>query len=139
MAYLKDEIPADIAEVLCQAEAQADECWRALHLRHYPADLAIWAVLTGGIRMVEGEQATRGSNTPHFDSILANLGRLLAVAVKWAIGHGQPPADAPRRGQENCRRPSIKHWRWRRITAILRCAFRDSIRAGMRRTCSRRP
>ena len=64
MAYLKDEIPADIAEVLCQVEAQADECWRTLHLRHYPADLAIWAVLTGGVRMAEGEQATRGSNTP---------------------------------------------------------------------------
>jgi hypothetical protein len=97
MAYLKDEIPADIAEILCQAEARADECWRALRLRHYPADLAIWAVLTGGIRMVEGEQATRGSNTPHFDAMLANLSRLLAVAVKWAIGHGQPPADPPRR------------------------------------------
>lgn len=95
MAYLKDEIPADIAEILRQAEARADECWRALHLRHYPADLAIWAVLTGGIRMVEGEQATRGSNTPHFDAMLANLSRLLAIAVKWAIGHGQPPADPP--------------------------------------------
>ena len=64
MAYLKNEIPADIAEVLCQAEAQADECWRALHLRHYPADLAIWAVLTGGIRMVEGEQRRRAAATP---------------------------------------------------------------------------
>jgi hypothetical protein len=97
MAYLKDEIPADVAEVLRQAEAQADECWRPLQLRHYPADLAIWAVLTGGIRMVEAEQATRGSNTPHFDAMLANLSRLLAVAVKWAIGHAPPPADPPRR------------------------------------------
>jgi len=95
MAYLKDEAPADIAEVLREAEAQADECWRALHLRYYPADLAIWAVLTGGIRMVEGEQATRGSNSPHFDAMLANLSRLLAVAVKWAIGHGQPPEAPP--------------------------------------------
>ena len=64
MQYLKEETPADIAEVLRQAEAQADECWGALQLRHYPADLAVWAVLTGGIRIVEGEQATRGSN-PH--------------------------------------------------------------------------
>jgi hypothetical protein len=63
MAYLKDDIPPDVAEVLRQAEAQADECWRALQLRHCPTDLAIWAVLTGGIRLVEGEQATRGSNT----------------------------------------------------------------------------
>lgn len=97
MAYLKDETPVDVAEALRQAEAQADECWRSLQLRHYPADLAIWALLTGGIRMVEGEQATRGSNTPHFDAMLANLSRLLAIAMKWTIGHGQPPADPPRR------------------------------------------
>jgi hypothetical protein len=39
---------------------------------------------------VEREQAARGSNTPHFDAMLANLSRLLAIAVKWAIAHGQP-------------------------------------------------
>ena len=89
MVHLKDGIPGEFAEMLSQAEAQADECWRLLHLRHYPADLAIWAVLTGGVRRVEDEQAIRGSNTPHFDVLLANLSRLLAIAVKWAMGHGQ--------------------------------------------------
>jgi hypothetical protein len=97
MVHLKDGIPGEFAEMLSQAEAQADECWRLLHLRHYPADLAIWAVLTGGVRRVEDEQAIRGSNTPHFDVLLANLSRLLAIAVKWAMGHGQPAADPPRR------------------------------------------
>jgi hypothetical protein len=50
MVHLKNDAPADIAEVLRRAEAQADDCWRTLQLRHYPANLATWAVLTGGIR-----------------------------------------------------------------------------------------
>lgn len=90
MAYLKSDAPPEVIEALRQAEAQADECWRGLQIRHYPSNLAVWAVLTGGIRVVEREQAARGSNTAHFDAMLANLSRLLAVAVKWAMGHGQP-------------------------------------------------
>jgi hypothetical protein len=31
-----------------------------------------------------------GSNTDHFDIMLNNPGRLLPVAVKWAIAHGEP-------------------------------------------------
>ena len=96
MAYLKSETPADTAEVLRQAEAQVDECWRALQIRHFPANLALWATLTGGIRVVEREQAAHGSNTPHFDAMLGNLGRLLATAVKWALRHGQLAADLNR-------------------------------------------
>lgn len=97
MAYLKSAAPPEVIEVLRQAETQADECWRGLQIRYNPANLAVWAVLTGGIRLVEREQAARGSNTPHFDAMLANLSRLLAVAVKWAMEHGQPPADLNRR------------------------------------------
>src|SRR5437016_4827496 len=97
MAHLKNDATADIAEVLRQAEAQADECWRGLQLRHHSANLAGWAVLTGGIRLVEREQAARGSNTPHFDVMLGSLSRLLATALKWTIHHGQPAADLNKR------------------------------------------
>lgn len=99
MAYLKTDAPADVVETLRQLEAQADECWRALQIRYYPSNIAIWALLTGGIRAVEREQAApRGSNTPHFDAMLANLSRLLATAVKFAIGHSQPASrDLSRR------------------------------------------
>lgn len=90
MAHLKKDAPPDVIETLRQAEAQADECWRGLQIRYNPSNVAIWALLTGGIKAVEREQAARGSNTSHFDPMLANLSRSLAVAVKWAIRHGQP-------------------------------------------------
>jgi hypothetical protein len=90
MAYLKKDAPADVVETLRQAEAQADECWRDLQILQNPSNTTLWVLLTGGIGMVEREQAARGSNTPHFDPMLINVSRLLAIAVKWGIRHGQP-------------------------------------------------
>lgn len=90
MAYLKKEAPTGVLEILNQAEAQADECWRALQIMQKPSNLAAWALLTGGIAVVEREQTARDSNTPHFDAMLGNLSRLLAIGVKWALRHGQP-------------------------------------------------
>lgn len=90
MPHLKTEAPADVVEIVGKAEAQADECWRQLQILASPSNVAIWALLTGGIEKVEHEQAARGSNTPHFDAMLSNLSRLLAIAVKWAIRHGRP-------------------------------------------------
>lgn len=90
MPHLKREAPPDVLETVGRVEAQADACWRTLQLLQNPSDIAIWALLTGGIEQVEREQAARGSNTPHFDAMLANLGRLLAIGIKWALRHGQP-------------------------------------------------
>jgi len=90
MAYLKTEAPPEVLQTLRQAEAQADECWRTLQILQNPSDVAVWALLTGGIAVVEREQAARGSNTPHFDAMLANLSRLVATGVKWALRRGQP-------------------------------------------------
>ena len=102
-------------------------------------NVAIWAQLTGGIRVVEREQAARGSNTPHFNMMLANLGRLLPVAVKWAIGHSQPPsAELTRRwtGELSAFVEQALAVA-RRCTPISRCASRDSTKATMRRRCFR--
>ncbi|MDO8678661.1 MAG: hypothetical protein Q7R30_08880 [Acidobacteriota bacterium] len=73
MPYLKNEAPPEALETIRQLEAQADECWRPLRILQDPPNVAIWALLTGGIERVEREQAARGSNTPHFDAMLANL------------------------------------------------------------------
>ena len=74
---------------LRDAEARADECWRALELRYYPSNLATWAVLSGGIKIVEREQAARGSNTPHFGAMLSNLGKGMGMrtAIEGFTGH----------------------------------------------------
>jgi hypothetical protein len=92
MANLKKDTLPDLVETQRKAEAQADECWRGLQILYNPSNVAIWALLTGGIRIVEREQAARGSNTPHFDAMLGNVSRSLAVAVKWAMRRGQPIA-----------------------------------------------
>ena len=82
MTHLKKEAPPDVLENARKTEAQADECWRALQVLQNPSNVAVWALLTGGIAVVEREQAARNSNTPHFDAMLGNLSRLLAIGVK---------------------------------------------------------
>lgn len=96
MADLKKAATPEVIEAALTVEAQADDCWRALQLVTHPSNVAVWAVLTGGIEVVEREHAAGRPNTQHFDAMLGNLSRLLAVAVKWAIRHGQaavPPLD----------------------------------------------
>lgn len=85
---LKKDAPPEVVETLRQAEARADECWRGLQIRYYPSNVARWALLAGGIRAVEHEQAARGSNTPHFGPMMIHVSRALAVAVKWRCGTG---------------------------------------------------
>ena len=91
--HLKKDAPADVVDALRQIEAQADECWKTLTLIQHPANVAVWALLTCGIEVVEREQAARGSNTAHFSPMLKNLGLLLPIAVKWAMKHGQGVAS----------------------------------------------
>ena len=93
MAYLKKDAPDKVVETLDRIEGRADECWRPLRILRVPANLAVWALLTGGIQIVEREQAAlRSSNTFHLTAALQNLGRLLAIAVKWSFRRAQPSA-----------------------------------------------
>lgn len=93
MPYVKKDAPADVADTLRQIEAQADECWKTLQILQQPSNVAMWALLTGGIEVVEREQAARDSNTAHFGPMLKNLGLLLTIAEKWAMRHGHPRAS----------------------------------------------
>jgi hypothetical protein len=87
---LKKDLPRDVLDAVQAVEDRADECWQDLRILRNPSEVAVWAFLTGGIAVVEREQAARGSNTPHFDAMLANLSRNLAIGVKWALRHSQP-------------------------------------------------
>src|SRR5262245_6861035 len=91
MASLKKDLTREQLDAVQALEARADECWRALDLVRHPSNVAVWALLTGGVAKVERAQSARGgSNTPHFDALLGNLSRLLAIGVKWALRHGRP-------------------------------------------------
>jgi len=92
MGYLKKDAPKEVVEAIQRIEDRADECFRPLGLFTYPADLIIWALLVGGIRMVEREIMHRGDNTPDLSATLQNVSRFVPVAIKWALNHGRPPA-----------------------------------------------
>lgn len=91
MPTLKKDLPREHLDAVQALEARADECWRALDLLRHPSNVAVWALLTGGVARVERAHAVPGgSNTPHFDAMLGNLSRLLAIGVKLALRYGQP-------------------------------------------------
>jgi hypothetical protein len=103
MRYLKEDAPTEVIEAIQQVEDRADECFRPLGLLAYPADLLIWALLVGGIRMVGREIMHRGDNTPDLSATLQNVSRFVPVAIKWAINCGKSPA-AP---VERCWTPEL--------------------------------
>ena len=98
MPYLKKDAPPGLVEMLQQVEARADECWRPLRILERPSNVVVWALLAGGIDMVERETSRRGANTPHLVAMVSNLGRVLATALKWAMGHA-PAVSRPLDGR----------------------------------------
>jgi len=87
--HLKKDAPADVIATLDSIEATANDCFRSLKILKYPSNLALWAILVGSIRVVEGAQkGPGGSNTATFAAALINTGRLLPVALKWVNDHG---------------------------------------------------
>lgn len=93
MAYLKKSAPDEVIKMLGRIEARADECWRSLLILEAPANLAVWALLTGAIQGVERERVAGASSASTRPTVmLENLGRLLVIAIKWSINHAQPSA-----------------------------------------------
>lgn len=90
MANLKKHTTPPVRDALAQLETRADECWRSLQLLTYPANTALWALMVGGIGVVERAHSKGGANAPNFHAMLLNLSRLLPIAMKWVAGHAQP-------------------------------------------------
>ena len=91
MAYLKKSAPDEVVKMLGRIEARADECWRSLLILEAPANLAVWALLTGAIQWLERERVAGPSSASTRPTVmLENLGRLLVIAIKWSIDHAQP-------------------------------------------------
>jgi len=89
MSYLKKDAPSELVEAVRNIEERADGCFSSLTILRTHANVALWALLVGGIKLVEQEIAARGDNTPHLDATLINISRFVPVAMKWSIEHGR--------------------------------------------------
>jgi len=86
----KEDAPPEVVEAIRQIEERADACWQSLSILDVHTNVAVWAMLVGGIRMVEQEIALRGDNTLDLFATLQNVSRMLAIAVKWSHKHCKP-------------------------------------------------
>jgi hypothetical protein len=89
-ATIKKDAAPDLIESVRQIEERSDDCFRTLRLLKIPANVAIWSLLVGGVKLIENEIMARGDNTPHLDAALLNVSRFVPVATKWAVEHGRP-------------------------------------------------
>lgn len=87
------DAPREVVEAIKAVERRADDCYKTLALLSLPANLAIWGLLTEGIRLIEGAMATHGDNCHDLDASLINVGRGVATAIKWVLAHGRPPSN----------------------------------------------
>jgi len=89
---LKKDAPPQTVDAIQNIEQRADGCFTSLALLNLHSNVAVWALLVGGIEMIEREIAARGDNTAQLSATLQNVGRLTSIAMKWAIRHGKPPS-----------------------------------------------
>ena len=88
MPQLKKDAPLDVLEISSKAEAQADDCRRALRILQNPSNVAIWALLTGGIGIVKREQAgvsvLVSAEVWRVEIALRRDGRRTLVWIEWS-------------------------------------------------------
>jgi hypothetical protein len=92
MRCIKNGAPSGVVEAIRGIEERADACFSSLALLKLHSNVAVWALLVGGIRMVEQEIAHRGDNTADLSATLLNVSRFVPVAMKWTIEHGKTPS-----------------------------------------------
>src|SRR5215467_6854584 len=85
---LKRNASSQVIESVAQIEARADECFRSLKILGLPSNVALWALIVGGIELVEREIDFRGENTAYLDATLMNASSLVSTAMKWIVEHG---------------------------------------------------
>jgi hypothetical protein len=93
MLYVKAESPPDVQDALRKIEERADSCFSSLKLLKLHWNVAVWALLVGGIKAIEEEIATHGENTHQLTAAFINLSRLIPVSMRWAVSHGRPDAN----------------------------------------------
>jgi hypothetical protein len=71
-------------------ECRADNCFQSLKILQLPWNVAVWALLTFGIKKFEEQYALHGVGSPNFRAALRNLGIALPVAMKWSRDFAKP-------------------------------------------------
>lgn len=82
---LKKNASRELIESIRQIEDQADQCFHALTILALPSNVALWALLVGGVHLIEREIDNRGDNTPQLDATLINASNVVSIAMKWVM------------------------------------------------------
>jgi hypothetical protein len=94
---IKSKTTQEVREAIHKIELRADECFASLGLLGHHANVAVWSLLVGAIRVIEEQIKIYGDNCTTFDHSLINVSRLLPVAMKWAVEHGKPASTLEHR------------------------------------------
>jgi hypothetical protein len=90
MSFLKKDATPEIVAAVQSIEDRADECYKPLAILQLPANDAIWALLAGGIQMIEQEVTDWSQDSAYLSAALQNVSRLVPIAMKWAVLYGNP-------------------------------------------------
>lgn len=97
MPYLKTDAPPEVIDAIQKIESRADACASGLALSAIHSNVASWALLVGGVRLVEHAAACYGTGSLHFDGSLISIGRFVSIALKWICDCGKKPSKLARR------------------------------------------
>jgi hypothetical protein len=97
MPCLKKDASPALVDAIQHIESRADECSVRLALPKIHSNIALWALLVGGIKLVEQGIAAYGDNSQDFDAALINISRIIPIAMKWVASSGNPASSLAQR------------------------------------------
>lgn len=90
MGVIKKRAAPEVIAAIDKIESCADECYEALQLLHLPSNLAMWALLTGTVGIIEDEIKRSSDDSPRLSATLRNLSLFVPIAITWTLKHGPP-------------------------------------------------
>jgi len=87
---LKRDCSPELLARITGLEKQADHCISGLQLYDYPAQIAVWALLTQYVLTIEESARKFGHGSQKHRESLINLGRSGANALRWLFENARP-------------------------------------------------
>jgi hypothetical protein len=97
MPFLKRDAPTVLVDLVSRIEAHADACHLNLSILNIPSNVALWALLTGGVQMLETAGTEHNEHSKDFSIALVNAGRSMPIAMKWVAKRGRAPSTLAKR------------------------------------------